>query len=241
MYLYTFTSTLVFTYYRSKLRMPLIITETCNTWLVSPEDFTLLETCNHHEADTRVVRHVSLSDKPVVIVAADTDIFVLLIYAFHKSRPSEKWFMKIEKKRYLDTGDICKTYGEICDVLTGYHSVTVCDTTSYPYEVGKVKPPKKVITQGKCNLLAPLGKQRQDAEKILSFMQTIMYPGKQDEDFVETRICMYEQQKNKSSLTLLPDKHSAEEHVKRSNFQAYIWKQCVIKDINYPNLEECRW
>jgi len=117
----------------------------------------------------------------------------------------------------------------------------VCDTTSYPYEVGKVKPPKKVITQGKCNLLAPLGKQRQDAEKILSFMQTIMYPGKQDEDFVETRICMYEQQKNKSSLTLLPDKHSAEEHVKRSNFQAYIWKQCVIKDINYPNLEECRW
>ena len=73
-----------------------------------------------------------------------------------------------------------------------------------------------MITQGKSNLLAPLGKQRlskQDAEKILSFMQTIMYPGKQDEDFVETRIRIYEQQKNKSSLTLLPDKHSAEEHI----------------------------
>jgi len=129
-------------------------------------------------------------------------------------------------------------------VLPGYHSVTGCDTTSYPYKVGKVKPLKKMITQGKFNLLAPLGKQRlskQDAEKILSFMQTIMYPGKQDEDFVETRIRMYEQQKNKSSLTLLPDKHSAEEHVKRSNLQAYIWKQCLLKDINYPNPEECGW
>jgi len=107
-----------------------------------------------------------------------------------------------------------------------------------------VKPLKKMITQGKSNLLTLLGKQRlskQDAEKILSFMQTIMYPEKQDEDFVETRICMYEQQKNKSSLTLLPDKHSAEEHVKRSNLQAYIWKQCVLKDINYSNPEECGW
>jgi len=182
---------------------------------------------------TRIVRHVSLSDKPLVIVAADTDIFVLLIYAFHKSRPSEKWFMKIEKNRYLDIGDIYKTYEEeICDALPGYHSVTRYDTTSYPYKVGKVKPLKKMITQGKSNLLAPLEKQRlskQDAEKILSFsfMQTIMYPGKQDEDFMETRICMYEQQKNKSSLTLLSDKHSAEAHVKRSNLQAYIWKQCV--------------
>ena len=65
---------------------------------------TLLETCNHHEVDTRIVRHVSLSDKPVVIVAADTDIFVLLIYAFHKSHPSEKLFMKIKKNKYLEPG-----------------------------------------------------------------------------------------------------------------------------------------
>jgi len=42
--------------------------------------------------------------------------------------------LKIEKNRYLDIGDICKTYGEeICDALPGYHSVTWYDTTSYPY------------------------------------------------------------------------------------------------------------
>jgi len=48
-----------------------------------------------------------------------------------------------------------------------------------------------MITQGKSNLLDPLGKQRlskQNAEKILSFTRAIIYPRKQDEDFVETRI-----------------------------------------------------
>jgi len=149
--------------------------------------------------------------------------------------------MKTEKNKYLDIGNICKAYGEeICDVLSGYHIVTWCDTTSYTYEVEKMKALKKMITQGKSNLLASLGKQRlskQDAEKTLSFIQTITYPWKQDEDFVETTIRMYEQQKNKSSLTLLPDKHSTEKHVKLPNLQAYIWKQCLLKDINNPNLE----
>ena len=146
------------------------------------------------------MRHASLPGKPVVVVAADTDVFILM-YAFYKSNLCEKWFMKIEQNRYLDIGDICKAYGEeICDVLPGYHSLTGCDTTSYPYKVGKVKPLKKMITQSKANRLSPLGQRRlskQDAEEILSFMQTIMYPGKPDEEFVDTRICMYEQQKTK--------------------------------------------
>ena len=53
MYLYTFTSNVFCTYYRSNWGS-LSSLQTCNTWLVSPEDVTLLETCNHHEADTRI-------------------------------------------------------------------------------------------------------------------------------------------------------------------------------------------
>ena len=83
---------------------------------------SLLEHCNHHEADTRVVRHASLSGEPVVVVAADTDIFILLLYAFCKIGPAEKWYMKIDKERYVDISKICKSYGkEICDVLPSLH------------------------------------------------------------------------------------------------------------------------
>ena len=68
-----------------------------------------------------------------------------------------------------------------------------------------------------------------------------MYPGKEDEDYVETRIRMYDQQNVKSSLSLLLDKHSSVEHLKRSNLQAYIWKQCLKQDIDYPPPEANAW
>ena len=52
---------------------------------------------------------------------------------------------------------------------------------------------------------------------------------------------MYDQQKSKSSVTLLPDKHSAMQHIRRANLQTYIWKQCLLKDISYPNPEDYGW
>ena len=52
---------------------------------------------------------------------------------------------------------------------------------------------------------------------------------------------MYEQQRVKSSLGLLPDKNSSPEHLKRSNLQACIWKQCLQQDIDYPPPENNGW
>ena len=208
---------------RSSFDTPLVFTESNNAWLITSEDVLLLEQCNHHEADTRVVRHASLSERPVVVVAADTDIFVLLVYAFSKVDPAEKWYMKIDKERYVDIGDVYKTDGkEVCHILPAYHSVkcTGCDTTSYPYKVGKVKPFRKMVAHSKFTLL-PLMEilpvSFQHLKNMLIFMQTVMYPGKDGEDYVETRIRMYDQQRVKSSLGLLPDKHSSLEHLKRSN------------------------
>lgn len=52
---------------------------------------------------------------------------------------------------------------------------------------------------------------------------------------------MYNQQKVKSSVSLLPDKHGADEHLKRSNLQACIWKQCLKQGIDYPPPEDNGW
>ena len=68
-----------------------------------------------------------------------------------------------------------------------------------------------------------------------------MYPGKESEDYVETGVRMYEQQRVKSSLGLLPDKNSSQEHLKRSNLRTYIWKQCTEQDIDYPTPENNGW
>jgi len=125
---------------------------------------------------------------------------------------------------------------EVRDVMPAYHSLT-----QPPYKVGKVKPFKKMVAHNKFSLLSSAGillSSLQQRKNMLTYMQTVMYPGKDDEDYVETRIRMYDLQKVKSSLSLLPDKHSS---VKRSNFQACIWKQCVNQYIDYPPPEDNGW
>ena len=49
---------------------------------------------------------------------------------------------------------------------------------------------------------------------------------------------MYERQKVKSSLGIIPDENSTTQHLKRSCLQAYIWHQCTQQMINYPPLTE---
>ena len=56
------------------------------------------------------------------------------------------------------------------------------------------------------------------SDEALDFIQTVMYSGLKSERFVETRIRLYNKQKVKSSISLIPDIHSATQHV-------YIVKQ----------------
>ena len=226
---------------RSNLEIPLVFTESSRTWMITPNGVQLLEDCNHHEADTRIIRHASLSQGPVVVVAADTDVFVLLVFANRKISPAETWSMKIGKDSFVDIGRVCEVYGDVCDTLPAFHSVTGCDTTSYPYMVGKIKPLKRLVEKQKSYLLHSFGvppRSFRAEGDVLSLMQLVLYPGRDGEDYVQTRIRMYEQQKTKSSLSLLPDKHSAEQHLKRANLQTYLWMQCLQKDIDYPSIDD---
>ena len=50
------------------------------------------------------------------------------------------------------------------------------------------------------------------------FVQTIMYPGKDNESIAETRSQMYEKQ--------IPNQSSLHEHLKRAKLQTMIWSQC---------------
>ena len=73
---------------------------------------------------------------------------------------------------------------------------------------------------------------------VKTFYHTIMYNGKSNEDFVSTRIRMFDAQKEKSSMSLLADKNSATQHLKRCCYQAFIWYQCTQQIIDYPNINE---
>ena len=70
------------------------------------------------------------------------------------------------------------------------------------------------------------------------FLRIVMYPGKINESFVDTRIRMYENQIVKSSSGLIPDENSAIHHLKRSCSQILIWHQCTKQIIDYPPMNE---
>ena len=83
-----------------------------------------LETCNHQEADTRVIYHAAKSSKPVVVQATDTDILVLLIYACAHTKPTEAWYMRIDNQKYVNIHVICNEFGEeVCNVLPQYNGL----------------------------------------------------------------------------------------------------------------------
>ena len=135
--------------------------------------------------------------------------------------------MKIDH-RFVSIHKLTTYFGdEICGNLPAYHSLTGCDITSYSFRIVKIKPFKKIITHNKCYLLSDLGRtpnSYKDLTKAKCFFRTCIYSGTEQERFVQTRIQMYiKQKKIKSSLSLLPDENSTEQHLTRSDLQANIW------------------
>ena len=86
----------------------------------------------------------------------------------------------------------CEFFGqELCRALPAFHAISGCDTTSYFFRAGKVRVFKKLIgNPKKCALLNSLGKglSEQDIESIKKFIQKVIYSGKDNEDYVTTRM-----------------------------------------------------
>ena len=182
-------------------KTPCTVNDDSKVWTFSFCEIKEDAVCNHHEADTRMIYYAIESDQPVVIVSDDTDVLILMIYAHSKSRSSETWLMKIAQGKFVDVGIIQDHYGaELCGVLPNYHAITGSDFTSFPYGVGKIKPFRKMIkTRQASLLLTNLGEKITDEviNKCLGFIQTVMYPGIQGQSYVDTRIKMYEKQKER--------------------------------------------
>ena len=66
--------------------------------------------------------------------------------------------MMIDHERYVSVKALVDRFGDnVCQVLPAYHSITGCDTTSFAFGIGKVKPFKMMEKLGKCYLLSHLG------------------------------------------------------------------------------------
>ena len=120
------------------------------------------------------------------------------------------------------------------------------DTTSYFFRVGKGRVFKKLLKQVlNVQLLDPLGKKRylddNDFDNIKEFIRTVLYAGKNNEDYIDTRIRLHTNLKTKSSMPLPPDPLSVIQVIKIAHLQAYTWYHCDTAVIMKLSLEDNGW
>ena len=186
---------------------------------------------------TPLVLHASFSELDVVIVAKDTDVLCLLVWAYSQFVIRNKWYMK-----YADITKICEYLGtDLGRNLPAVLSTIGCDT-SYFYNVGKVKVLKKPLKNNQSNLLSSLGRDGiltvETLEKCKEFIRSVMYGGKPQENYIETRIIIYKGLKTKLSLSLPPDPDSVVQMIKRAHLQTHTWLRSTevnIKQLRYSD------
>ena len=210
-------------------KTPILVNEEQDTWRVLVGDSAIIFQCNQEEADTRMILHACREDTNVVVDSKDTDVLVLMIYAFTIHRPTSEWLMKIEAERYVNIRKILNHFGEdLCLKLPRIHAITGCDTTSFLHGVGKVlRLIKKSIKSLEClKLLDGFGDSADVSNNlhdgVSKFIQTICYNGQDDESLVETKVRLYMRMKVKSSLTLPPDPKSMKQHILRNAFSCLV-------------------
>ena len=116
---------------REQLSIPITTNDRFSTIKIEKDLITDVYTCNHEEADTRLLVHALEEETDIVVVSKDTDVFVLLVYAYCKMESTKKWYMKIDH-RFVCIGTIVNYFGNsICSRLPHIHAITGCDTTSF--------------------------------------------------------------------------------------------------------------
>ena len=114
--------------------------------------------------------------------------------------------MVYEHGSYTDISVIYDFLGkDLCEYLLSFHAVTGCDTTSYLFNVGKVRTFRKLLSYPANSYLLKSLEQVQplsndDVSDLMKFVQTVMYSGQKEESYLNTRVRLYKQQKENTPV-----------------------------------------
>ena len=222
--------------------------------LIARGQHAVVEALNshHEEADTRLLlhaKHASLDHRRIVMQSPDTDVVVLCTTHFDQLNCRELWFRTEvkDKPRYVAIHSISEQLGEdVCSSLPGFHAVTGCDSTSSFAGIGKKKAFK--IFLGNTTYQEALGKLGEPTEIPIDILTTCeqfvcnLYTsakkaGCKVNDVRYWLFC----QKQKRNEGLSPTADSLHQHLKRANFQAFVWKKSLVPIQDLPPPENHGW
>lgn len=197
------------------------------------------------EADTRMFLHAShaadAGAEAVVIRSPDTDVAVIGLWAARHLQCSLYLDSGSgQHRRVVNLSDVAAKLGQtICDSLPGYHAFTGCDTVSSFARRGK-SCGFKLLQKGRTEAMTRLGASLEPpSDALLQSCEEFVCAMYGKEAFIsanDLRYHLFCSAAITSYAELPPTKDSLLQHVKRGNYQAYLWKQCLSSgDVPTPH------
>lgn len=196
---------------------------------------------NHEEADTRMLlhaQHASLAGyNKVFIKSSDTDVEVIACH--HQPSISAEVIIISGTKSRSRTISIPKIYEklgvEVCNTLPSLHALTGCDAVSTFVGKGKKKAFDMVRQNPEVrSRVGVLGEEIPSQDEHLTRVEKVvcaLYGDNDSHSINETRFKLFCKKQHLQSHQLPPTNAALMKHLKRANFQAYIWKNALIPRI----------
>ena len=111
-----------------------IITSREKEYLISPAENHYISNCNRKDTGTRFVLHGSKVDSDVAIVCKDTDVLILIVWAYSILNITNNWYLKYDHEKFADIRKICSYLDKTLGLnLPKIQALIGCNTTSYFY------------------------------------------------------------------------------------------------------------
>lgn len=219
-----------------------------------------MQSCNHEEADTRVVVHIlhalEHGERTVLMRTVDTDVVVILVGTFHNLAAVQPllniWvaFGTGKNYRFYSINAICSSLGEPQSrELPVFHAFSGCDTTSAFNGKGKKSAWQawqafEDVTGTFVYLAShPFEKLYLDSESFqkLERVTVILYDRTSSLSSVnETRKELF-CQKNPPLEKLPPTQDALLQHIRRTVYQAGIWTTSTQAEPVVPSPQDFAW
>ena len=217
------------------------------TKLVAPNGSTTAsdvpELCtNQEEADTRMFLHAEHASQNghqrIAIKSSDTDVEVLACY--YQAVISADIILisgTSRRSRIVSIRRVGERLGrEICEILPSLHAITGCDSVSAFSTKGKKKALDVVqMNPALRQTFGSLGERvpaRQDDLNKLERFVCALYNDHLCQSVNELRYKLFCKSKSLQSHQLPPTKEALENHLKRANYQSFIWKHALQTEVN---------
>ena len=166
---------------------------------------------------------------PVVIDAADTDVYVAAAY-ISRQLPGMLYIQK--DKKAISCQSLATN--EMADCIVQLHCMTGCDANSGFYGKGKKSIYDRVVKSSlakrqlsRCG--DSLDIEEEVIEELFQFTRHVIYGDRKSTTMAEARSVKWKTLKKKSFILLPPDADSLRQHCIRANYLAYVVHHPLMK------------